>query len=126
MFGAFLRRTSLDELPQLYHVIRGDMSLVGPRPLLTRHLEKYSARQGHRHDVRPGLTGWAQVNGRNTRTWEEKVELDLWYVENQSLLLDFKILWLTIWAILKREGIDQLGHATAEEFQRTRSTDQPE
>jgi len=116
LFGNFLRKTSLDELPSLFNVLRGDMSLVGPRPLLIEYLELYSAEQARRHDVKPGITGWAQINGRNTISWEEKFELDVWYVDNQSFWLDIKILFLTIWKVLKKEGINQDGHATMEKF----------
>ncbi len=115
-FGRFLRATSLDELPGLLNVLKGDMSLVGPRPLLMKYLERYSPKQARRHEVRPGITGWAQVNGRNAITWEEKFKLDVWYVDRVSLVLDIKIIWMTIWKILKREGITQEGQATMEEF----------
>jgi len=115
-FGRFLRATSLDELPELFNVLKGDMSLVGPRPLLMQYLERYTPEQARRHEVRPGITGWAQVNGRNAITWEEKFKLDVWYVDNQSLWLDIKIIAMTIWKILKREGISQPGQATMEEF----------
>ncbi len=115
-FGRFLRSTSLDELPELFNVLKGDMSLVGPRPLLMQYLERYTAEQKRRHEVRPGITGWAQVNGRNTLAWEEKFKLDVWYVDHQSFWLDFKIVALTIWKILMREGINQPGQATSEEF----------
>ncbi len=115
-FGRFLRATSLDELPELLNVLRGDMSLVGPRPLLMQYLDRYTPEQARRHEVRPGITGWAQVNGRNAITWEEKFKLDVWYVDNWSLWLDVKIICLTIWKILKREGINQPGQATMEEF----------
>lgn len=104
-FGNFLRSTSLDELPSLWSVLKGDMSLVGPRPLLIEYLTFYSDKQSRRHEVRPGITGWAQVNGRNAISWEEKFELDVWYVDNQSLLLDLKILWLTVKKVLARDGI---------------------
>lgn len=114
--GRFLRHTSLDELPELYNVLKGEMSLVGPRPLLMRYLDRYSPEQMRRHEVRPGITGWTQVNGRNALSWDEKFALDLWYVENQSLWLDFKILVLTVWKALKREGITRPGWATTEEF----------
>ncbi len=114
--GRFLRHTSLDELPELYNVLKGEMSLVGPRPLLMRYLGRYSPEQMRRHEVRPGITGWTQVNGRNALSWDEKFALDLWYVENQSLWLDFKILALTVWKALKREGITRPGWATTEEF----------
>lgn len=118
-FGRFLRSSSLDELPELINVLRGEMSLVGPRPLLTQYLDRYTPDQMRRHEVKPGITGWAQVNGRNTLTWEQKFELDVWYVDHQSLLLDLKIIVLTVWKILKREGISQPGQATAEEFKGT-------
>lgn len=118
-FGRFLRSTSLDELPELLNVLKGDMSLVGPRPLLIRYLGRYDAFQARRHEVRPGITGWAQVNGRNALSWEEKFTLDVWYVDNASFALDLKILWLTISKILKREGISQDGQATVEEFMGT-------
>ena len=115
-FGSFLRRTSLDELPQLFNVIRGDMSLVGPRPLLMEYLDLYTEEQMRRHEARPGVTGWAQVNGRNAITWEEKFSLDLWYVDNRSFLLDLRIILLTIVRIVRKEGINQEGRATAEKF----------
>lgn len=115
-FGKFLRSTSLDELPELVNVLRGEMSLVGPRPLLTRYLERYTPEQARRHEVQPGLTGWAQINGRNALTWNEKFSLDLWYVDHASLLLDVKIIALTLWKVLRREGINQEGQATSEEF----------
>ena len=115
-FGRFLRATSLDELPELWNVIKGDMSLVGPRPLLMQYLDRYTPEQARRHEVRPGVTGWAQVNGRNALTWEQKFALDVWYVDNLSLWLDVKIIFLTVWKILRREGISQPGQATAEEF----------
>ncbi len=114
--GLFLRNTSLDELPELYNVIKGHMSIVGPRPLLMKYLDRYTPEQARRHDVCPGITGWAQINGRNTISWEEKFKLDVWYVDNKSLYFDLKIIALTIWKIIKREGISQSGHATAEEF----------
>ena len=115
-FGRFLRATSLDELPELMNVLKGDMSLVGPRPLLMQYLARYTTEQARRHEVKPGITGWAQVNGRNAITWEEKFKLDVWYVDNWSLWLDIKIIAMTIWKILKREGISQPGQATMEEF----------
>ena len=114
--GRFLRTISLDELPELFNVLRGEMSLVGPRPLLIQYLDRYSPEQARRHDVLPGITGWAQVNGRNALTWGDKFRLDVWYVDNWSLWLDIKILALTLWKVIKREGISQPGHATAEEF----------
>ncbi len=115
-FGKLLRTTSLDELPQLFNVIRGDMSLIGPRPLLMEYLELYTDEQMRRHEVKPGITGWAQVNGRNAITWEEKFALDLWYVDNHSFFLDIKIFFLTMVKIVMRDGINQEGMATAEKF----------
>ena len=115
-FGRFLRGTSMDELPELFNVLKGDMSLVGPRPLLMQYLNRYTPEQARRHEVKPGITGWAQVNGRNAITWAEKFKLDVWYVDNQSLWLDIKIIFLTILKIFKREGINQTGQATMEEF----------
>ena len=114
--GRLLRATSLDELPELWNVLRGEMSLVGPRPLLVAYLERYSPQQARRHNVLPVITGWAQVNGRNTLSWDEKFRMDVWYVDHWSLRLDLKILWLTVWKVLKREGISQPGSETAEEF----------
>lgn len=118
-FGRLLRRTSLDELPGLINVVRGDMSLVGPRPLLPQYLERYSAEQARRHEVKPGITGWAQVNGRNALSWERKFELDVWYVDNLSLLLDLKILGLTVWKTITGEGLSAADHATMPEFMGT-------
>ncbi|MDI9369679.1 MAG: sugar transferase [Synergistota bacterium] len=115
-FGQLLRSTSIDELPELFNVVRGQMSLVGPRPLLTQYLERYSPEQARRHEVRPGITGWAQVNGRNAISWEEKFACDVWYVDNISFALDMKIIFKTIAKILAREGISQEGQATMEEF----------
>ncbi|MEH6731293.1 MAG: sugar transferase [Pseudoalteromonas distincta] len=115
-FGAFLRSTSLDELPGLFNVLKGDMSLVGPRPLLVQYLALYNSEQARRHNVRPGITGWAQVNGRNAISWEQKFKLDVWYVKNQSFLLDIKILLLTIKKVFVREGISADGHVTIEPF----------
>ncbi|MCL0049504.1 sugar transferase [Peptococcaceae bacterium] len=115
-FGKFLRKYSLDELPQLINVLKGDMSLVGPRPLLMEYLPLYTKEQARRHEVRPGVTGWAQVNGRNAISWEEKFKLDVWYIDNRSFWLDIKILWLTLIKVIKREGINQKGHATREKF----------
>ena len=115
-FGKFRRASSLDELPELFNILRGDMSLVGPRPLLMEYLPLYSARQARRHEVRPGLTGWAQVNGRNALSWDEKFELDVWYVENRSFALDLKILWLTMLTVIRRKGISSDGHATMPPF----------
>ena len=114
--GRFLRATSLDELPELFNILRGEMSLVGPRPLLMQYMDRYNSEQARRHNVLPGLTGWAQVNGRNALDWEDKFVLDVWYVDNWSFWLDIKILFLTIWKVFKHEGINQPGHATAEEF----------
>lgn len=114
--GRFLRRYSLDELPQLCNVLRGDMSLVGPRPLLVEYLPLYSAEQSRRHEVRPGLTGWAQVNGRNAQSWEERLSLDVWYVDHRSFWLDLRILWLTVIKVLRSEGVNQPGHATMPPF----------
>lgn len=115
-FGRFLRAASLDELPELWNVLKGEMSLVGPRPLLMEYLPLYSPEQARRHEVRPGITGWAQVNGRNAISWEEKFKLDVWYVDNRSLWLDFKILWLTVLRVARRSGISQDGQATMEKF----------
>lgn len=115
-FGRFLRSTSLDELPELWNVLKGDMSLVGPRPLLMEYLPLYTSEQARRHEVRPGVTGWAQVNGRNAISWEEKFELDVWYVDHQSLWLDIKILWLTVKKVLVRDGISAAGEATMSKF----------
>jgi len=115
-FGRMLRSTSLDELPELVNIIKGEMSLIGPRPLPIRYLPLYSTRQIKRHNVRPGLTGWAQINGRNTISWNERFELDLWYIENFTLLLDVKIFILTIFKVFKKEGINQNGNSTMEAF----------
>ena len=115
-FGRFLRNTSLDELPELFNVLKGDMSLVGPRPLLMQYLDRYTPDQARRHEMKPGITGWAQVNGRNAITWEDKFKLDVWYVDNWSMWLDIKIIGMTILKILKREGINQPGQATVTEF----------
>lgn len=115
-FGRFLRSTSLDELPELWNVIKGEMSLVGPRPLLVEYLPLYSSEQARRHQVRPGITGWAQVNGRNALSWDEKFKLDVWYVDNRSLWLDIKILWLTVKKVLVRDGISAAGEATMSKF----------
>ena len=115
-FGRFLRATSLDELPELWNVLKGDMSLVGPRPLLMEYLPLYSPEQARRHEVRPGITGWAQVNGRNAIGWEDKFTLDVWYVDHRSLWLDIKILWLTVKKVLVREGISADGEATMGRF----------
>lgn len=115
-FGKIIRATSLDELPELWNVLKGDMSLVGPRPLLCEYLELYTLEQARRHEVRPGITGWAQVNGRNMLSWDEKLRLDVWYVDNQSFFLDMKIIFLTIKKVIKREGISGSGHVTSEKF----------
>ena len=120
-FGKWLRKYSLDELPQLFNVIKGDLSLVGPRPLLMEYLPLYTEEQKKRHDVRPGITGWAQINGRNLLSWEKKFELDLWYVQNRSFLLDVKILFLTVLKVIRSEGITQPEHETAERFNGTNS-----
>jgi lipopolysaccharide/colanic/teichoic acid biosynthesis glycosyltransferase len=115
-FGCFLRATSLDELPELWNVLKGDMSLVGPRPLLIEYLPLYSHDQARRHEVKPGITGWAQVNGRNAISWEDKFKLDVWYVDHQSLKLDLKILWLTIISVFSRHGINEPGQVTMSKF----------
>lgn len=119
-FGSFLRSTSLDELPELWNVLKGDMSLVGPRPLLMEYLPLYSKEQYRRHEVRPGITGWAQINGRNAISWEEKFKLDVWYVDNQSLWLDVKILLLTVKKVLVRDGISGEGEVTMSKFTGTK------
>jgi len=121
--GRFIRSLSLDELPQLINVLKGDMSLVGPRPLLPEYLPLYNARQARRHEVRPGITGWAQVNGRNTLSWEDKFEMDVWYVDNVSFMLDIKILFLTFLKVIKREGINSDSAATMERFTGSRVQD---
>ena len=121
-FGRFLRATSLDELPELWNVLKGDMSLVGPRPLLVEYLDLYTREQARRHEVRPGLTGWAQVNGRNDMSWGDKLALDVWYVDHRSLWLDVQILLRTLWVMLTRQGVSRSGHATAPRF--TGSDDQ--
>lgn len=122
-FGRFLRSTSLDELPELFNVLRGDMSLVGPRPLLMDYLPLYSNRQARRHEVRPGITGWAQVNGRNTLSWDEKFELDVWYVDNRTLWLDIKILFLTVWKVVRRDGIAHGEEVTMPKFTGSKEND---
>ena len=114
--GKFIRKTSLDELPQLINVLKGDMSLIGPRPLLVQYLPLYNKTQQRRHEVSPGITGWAQVNGRNAISWEQKFKYDIWYVDNISFTTDIKILWMTILNVIKRKGINQVGHVTSEEF----------
>jgi lipopolysaccharide/colanic/teichoic acid biosynthesis glycosyltransferase len=116
-FGKFLRSTSLDEFPALWNVLKGEMSLVGPRPLLMEYLPLYNERQSRRHDVKPGVTGWAQVNGRNAIEWKEKFELDVWYVDHYSLLLDIKILFLTVWKVVRRDGISAAGHVSQCKFE---------
>jgi len=115
-FGRWLRSTSLDELPELFNVLRGEMSLVGPRPLLMQYLSRYTTEQARRHEVRPGITGWAQVNGRNSISWDDKFRLDVWYVDHQSLWLDIRILWLTAWKVVCRQEINKPGYVGAEEF----------
>lgn len=119
-FGSFLRSTSLDELPELWNVLKGDMSLVGPRPLLMEYLPLYSAEQARRHEMRPGITGWAQVNGRNALCWEDRFKLDVWYVDHHSLSLDLRILWLTVRKVLARDGISAVGEATMRKFTGTK------
>ena len=119
--GRFLRRTSLDELPELINVLKGEMSLVGPRPLLMEYLPLYNPEQARRHEVRPGITGWAQVNGRNGIEWQEKFELDVWYVDHRSLGLDLRILWMTIAGVISARGVSQPGHATMERFRGTKT-----
>jgi sugar transferase EpsL len=121
--GRFLRSTSLDEFPEIFNILKGDMSWVGPRPLLMQYLGRYSKEQMRRHDVLPGVTGWAQVNGRNTLSWQEKFRLDVWYVDHWRFWLDIQILWMSVWKVLRREGISQDGHATAEEFMGNDSID---
>ena len=120
-FGRFLRSSSFDELPELWNVLKGDMSLVGPRPLLMEYLPLYSPEQARRHEVRPGITGWAQVNGRNALSWEDKFLLDVWYVDHRSLWLDIKILWLTVRKVLVRDGISAKGEATMPKFTGSKS-----
>ena len=115
-FGSFLRKCSIDELPQLLNILKGDMSFIGPRPLLPEYLSLYSQIQRKRHNVKPGITGWAQVNGRNTISWKKKFELDVWYIENQSLILDLKILWFTLIKVFKREGVSSQSSVTMEKF----------
>lgn len=124
-FGLWLRATSLDELPELFNVFRGDMSLVGPRPLMVKYLDRYTPEQNRRHEVKPGITGWAQVNGRNNMTWEEKFAYDVWYVDHRSLWLDFKILTRTLWHVICRKGVAKEGHATVDEFMGTQKGYQP-
>jgi lipopolysaccharide/colanic/teichoic acid biosynthesis glycosyltransferase len=117
--GAFLRSTSFDELPELWNVLKGDMSIVGPRPLLMQYLSRYNAHQARRHEVPPGITGWAVVNGRNALSWEEKLDLDVWYVDHRSLVLDARIIWRTLTAVVRRQGISSDGHVTTPEFMGT-------
>lgn len=119
-FGRFLRAASLDEIPELLNVLRGEMALVGPRPLPVRYVPRYSAEQARRHEVLPGLTGWAQVNGRNALSWEQKFAFDVWYVEHRSFWLDVNILWLTVWQVLARRGINAAGDVPVEEFEGTK------
>jgi sugar transferase EpsL len=114
--GRFLRSFSLDELPEIFNVLKGDMSLIGPRPLMMQYLERYTPEQARRHEVMPGITGWVQINGRNNLSWEEKFSLDVWYVDHQSFVLDLRILVITVWKVLRREGISQEGYVAAEEF----------
>jgi len=120
-FGKILRATSADEFPQLFNVLKGDMSLVGPRPLLTRYLDRYTPEQNRRHEVRPGMTGWVQVNGRNSMPWEDRFTLDVWYVDNRTLGLDLKILWMTFLKVVRRSDVNQEGHVTMSEFQGSKS-----
>ncbi len=121
-FGRFLRNMSLDELPEFLNVLKGDMSLVGPRPLMMKYLDRYTPQQARRHEVKPGITGWAQINGRNNITWEEKFELDVWYVDNWSIWLDLKILFKSIIAVLKRQDINKQGQETVDEFMGTQQS----
>lgn len=123
-FGRIIRRLSLDELPEFINVLIGDMSLVGPRPLLMQYLELYNYEQARRHEVKPGITGWAQVHGRNAIAWEEKFDLDVWYVDHLSFWIDVKIIGMTVWKIIKCEGINQPGHVTVEKFQGTGGKDE--
>jgi sugar transferase EpsL len=119
VFGSFLRSTSFDELPELFNVLKGDMSIVGPRPLMMKYMSRYSPQQARRHEVKPGITGWAQINGRNTISWEDKFGLDVWYVDNWTFWLDMKIIIKSIWMVIVREGITQQGRATMDEFMGT-------
>ncbi len=118
-FGLWLRAMSLDELPELFNVLKGNMSLVGPRPLMLKYMDRYTPEQNRRHEAKPGITGWAQVNGRNNMTWEQKFEYDVWYVDNQSFWLDMKILFLTVWQVINRKDIAKEGHLTVDEFMGT-------
>jgi sugar transferase EpsL len=122
-FGRFLRSTSFDELPELLNVLKGDMSIVGPRPLMMKYLERYSPQQARRHEVKPGITGWAQINGRNTISWEDKFKLDVWYVDNWTLWLDMQIILKSVWMVVAKEGITQQGKATMDEFMGTSQND---
>ncbi|OMP66636.1 sugar transferase [Domibacillus epiphyticus] len=122
-FGQLLRKLSLDELPQLFNVLKGDISVIGPRPLLMEYLDLYTPEQARRHEVRPGITGWAQVNGRNAISWEEKFKLDVWYVDNRSFWLDMKILFMTVQKVFRSEGISQTGHVTMEKFTGTKGAE---
>jgi len=122
-FGQFLRSSSLDELPTLWNVFKGEISFVGPRPLLVKYLPLYTERQSRRHEVKPGITGWAQINGRNSISWEDRLEMDVWYVDNRSLSLDIKILWKTIFRVFKRDGINQEGYATMPDFKGNQNKD---
>jgi sugar transferase EpsL len=124
-FGRFLRASSLDELPELFNILRGEMGLVGPRPLMVQYLERYSPEQARRHEVLPGITGWAQVNGRNALSWEDRFRMDVWYVDHQSFGLDCRILLLTIWSVLARKGISAPGEATMSEFRPSSSRETP-
>jgi sugar transferase EpsL len=117
--GRLLRSTSLDEFPELFNVIKGDMSIVGPRPLMMKYLDRYTPEQARRHEVKPGITGWAQINGRNAISWEDKFKLDVWYVDNWSVMLDLKIILKSIWMVITRQGITQQGRATVDEFMGT-------
>jgi lipopolysaccharide/colanic/teichoic acid biosynthesis glycosyltransferase len=125
-FGRFLRSTSLDELPELFNVLRGNMSIVGPRPLMMKYLDRYTPEQARRHEVKPGITGWAQINGRNAITWEEKFKLDVWYVDNWSPLLDIKIILKSIWLVITRQGVTQQDRATVDEFMGTQQSSSSE
>jgi sugar transferase EpsL len=118
-FGRFLRSTSLDELPELFNVLKGNMSIVGPRPLMMKYLDRYTHEQARRHEVKPGITGWAQINGRNAISWEDKFKLDVWYVDNWNVMLDIKIIIKSVWMVLSRQGISQQGRATMDEFMGT-------
>jgi sugar transferase EpsL len=123
VFGRFLRSTSFDELPELLNVLKGDMSIVGPRPLMMKYLERYSPQQARRHEVKPGITGWAQINGRNAISWEDKFKLDVWYVDNWTFWLDMKIILKSVWMVVAKEGITQQGRATMDEFMGTPQND---